>query len=97
MHRRTFLGTLATVVVAAALPRFARPQGPPKLWGDGIHDDTAAIQWHLDHVEGFRAVGQDFLVSGTIDTTRARHAVIMDCRFHGAPGFHGPLLRTSLA
>jgi hypothetical protein len=21
---------------------------PPKVWGDGVHDDTAAIQWHVD-------------------------------------------------
>lgn len=23
--------------------------GPPQLWADGLHDDTAALEWHLNH------------------------------------------------
>jgi hypothetical protein len=25
----------------------------PRLYGDGIHDDTAALQWRVDHLGGF--------------------------------------------
>ena len=56
MQRRSFLGAL---IAAAAAPAIVRADSlmplyvprPPKLWGDGIHDDTAALQW-LDPPDG---------------------------------------------
>ena len=29
--------------------RERKPETPPLLHGDGVTDDTEAIQWHLDH------------------------------------------------
>lgn len=53
--RRSFLRGLfaAPAIVAASSlmpinPRLLAPMAP-KLWGDGIHDDTKALQWLLDN------------------------------------------------
>lgn len=53
--RRSFLRGLfaAPAIVAASslMPINTRLLLPvaPRLWGDGIHDDTAALQWFVDH------------------------------------------------
>ena len=54
MNRRNFLKSMVSLAVVAALPKvilvdeiFNAPL-PLKLWGDGIHDDTAAIQAMID-------------------------------------------------
>lgn len=68
MNRRLFLrnaAILAAGVVAAdqlalldrleprrLFPAWGNTNIPPKLWGDGIHDDTRALQWRID--EAFR-------------------------------------------
>lgn len=55
MDRRGFLRGLfaAPAIVAASslMPINSRLlfDGPPMLWGDGIHDDTAALQWMIDN------------------------------------------------
>lgn len=50
--RRSFLHGLfcAPAIVAASsiMPVKAILDVPPRLWGDGVHDDTAALQWILD-------------------------------------------------
>ena len=52
INRRGFLRGLvaapAIVAVANIMPVSARLFMPPKLWGDGIRDDTAALQWLHD-------------------------------------------------
>jgi hypothetical protein len=45
MKRRELFGALAALAVAPTAP-LARPI--PRLYGDGIHDDTAALQRLLD-------------------------------------------------
>jgi hypothetical protein len=45
MKRRTFLLTIAAAAVAPALPR---ADAEPKLYGDGVHDDTEALQALFD-------------------------------------------------
>lgn len=54
--RRRFLFGAAVLLAAPAIakasslmPISTAPWRAPKLWGDGIHDDTAAIQWMLDN------------------------------------------------
>jgi hypothetical protein len=53
MDRRAFLHRLglglAAIVAAPRLLSAAQaPERAPKLWGDGIHDDTDALQWRID-------------------------------------------------
>jgi hypothetical protein len=57
MERRSFLASLAAALGALALPPLARvAEAPviekssrvPTLWGDGVHDDTVALQALLD-------------------------------------------------
>ena len=41
---------LAGIVLGLGVCAVAdREEDPPPLVGDGFHDDTAAIQWQLDH------------------------------------------------
>lgn len=52
MNRRGFLGALLAAAAAPAIVRAGslmpvyvpRPSGLLTLWGDGVHDDTAALQ-----------------------------------------------------
>lgn len=69
---------------------------PPKLWGDGIHDDTAALQWIMDHERGvYNLKPGTYLVSETLIGRREDDLVIDG---HGsavmkfAGGFDGPFL-----
>lgn len=53
MQRRTFLGALAGLIAAPAVVKAAgimpvSVERIPRLWGDGIHDDTEALQWLID-------------------------------------------------
>src|SRR5258708_331213 len=54
MDRRSFLGSILAlgvapaIVHASSIMRVVMPM--PILWGDGIHDDTAALQALLDRV-----------------------------------------------
>lgn len=34
----------------------------PKLYGDGVHDDTDAVQWYLDHRLEYRRDGASYRV-----------------------------------
>ena len=58
MNRRWFLGASLAVVGSVFVPKydgwFRQGTGEPHLWGDGLHDDTAALQWRIDraHHEG---------------------------------------------
>lgn len=42
---------------------------PPKLWCDGIHDDTAAIQWYIDHAQSLSITGP-CRISGPLNAWR---------------------------
>lgn len=97
MNRREWLRNatlLAAGVIAAdqlelldrLAPRslFAAWGSPPKLWGDGIHDDTAALQWRItDMIARLPAGGRLVLPHGTYRVgrtvtfpyTRARYVV----------------------
>jgi polygalacturonase len=49
LNRRSFCGTALLALAALAAPAlaFAKPK-PPRLWADGKHDDTEALQWLID-------------------------------------------------
>lgn len=70
--RRSFLrGLIAAPAIVAAsslMPVSARllADWPPKLWGDGIHDDTAALQWLMDNFKGPVKLQGSYKVSGLI-------------------------------
>ena len=46
----------------------AHRETPPKLYGDGVHDDTDAVQWYLDRGLECRREGASYRV----DLTRLR-------------------------
>ena len=48
LSRRSFLGGLLTVSAVAAVPIAKLLPTVPQLWGDGDHDDTAALQALFD-------------------------------------------------
>lgn len=39
-------------------------KGAPILYADGVHDDSAALQWHID--QGLPIAGGHFLISKTV-------------------------------
>lgn len=51
MNRRNFVASLFAPLVPAAT---AAPVASPllRLWGDGVHDDTAAFQALIDKAQG---------------------------------------------
>ena len=79
MNRRGFLKTAALASAALALPAlpaFAREEAPPVLWGDGVHDDTEAFQWYVDHARPIPR-GRCYRLTRTIHV-RAPGGVIME-------------------
>jgi hypothetical protein len=48
MKRRAFFQILAGAAIAPVLPKIALAMPAPFLWGDGIHDDSAALQALID-------------------------------------------------
>ena len=81
MNRKNFIKTLigATSLVAIPAIGLAKPVAPtvPVLYGDGIHDDTAALQAWFDGtplrfakevllLNGDTLFGKKFLISNTI-------------------------------
>lgn len=100
MLRRDFLKLTTVATAGVFVPRFGqwyRQAGPPILWGDGVHDDSAALQWRIDHAaqRGHRFV----LTNGIyrIDRTLVlRDEFAIDrVVFHGERIFADPLLRVS--
>lgn len=87
LARRRFLFAGAALLAAPAIAR-ADSLMPissriltPKLWGDGIHDDTYALQWLIN--KGLEAVGQpivippgDYLISKTLDLCMPSGAIM---------------------
>ena len=55
MNRRFFLGASLAVVGSVFVPKYAgwyrQGTGEPHLWGDGLHDDTHALQWRIDRAQ----------------------------------------------
>lgn len=102
--RRGFLGTLAAMIAApkalfaakkepdsTCRPVFRRGDVPLVLWGDGRHDDTAALQalldsktvrWSNGHIVDSRApiTGKHFRISNTLFCNqRASSLRLEDC------------------
>lgn len=81
--RRGFLGFLAApaiVQVANLMPISDRLFRAPRLWGDGIHDDSAAIQWLLDN-EGFaNVVGKKLSLERSIVVSRGKTLELFGCQ-----------------
>jgi hypothetical protein len=83
MDRREFLRRAGVAVAALAVAPAAvlETEVPPRIYGDGIHDDAAALQWHLDHAGGLRLEGGTYRIGQTV-VLRPQHQVDMrDCRF----------------
>ncbi len=91
MKRRTFL---AAAIGSAFAPAAAfKPWALPVLYGDGIHDDTAALQAAMDGkrvhwadgagIVGTIMVGRKFLLSDTLHLggPNRPHCVFKECDF----------------
>jgi hypothetical protein len=111
MNRRTFLISLgAATAVAALAPQVFTSVPPPLpiLYGDGIHDDSVALQAWLDGklvrgpnespVSPYLIHGKHFWLSRTLYWHGNGHGIteIMDCHFEWAPFAkpHTPCLYT---
>lgn len=86
MDRRRFLGLFGLGAgVAAAAPLVAlvaaQEEEPPRLWNDGLHDDTAAIQWRIDRFRGVNLQGGVFRTEGPL--VLGGQATISDCYILG--------------
>ena len=46
MTRHSFIWSLLAIVLAPLGLRI--PETPPRLWGDGVHNDSYALQWRID-------------------------------------------------
>ena len=91
VSRRSFLGGLLTVAAVAAVPSSLKLLDLPLLTGDGVADDTDAIQAMIEGrpfrtIDGFAGIagqgtlrGARFLISRTIKVTQAAHLVLRDC------------------
>jgi hypothetical protein len=67
MNRRQLFGTLAALTVTV-VPLVAREK--PRLYGDGIHDDTAALQAILDSGPGAVLPSGRYLLSKPLVVTQ---------------------------
>jgi len=70
--RRGFLGMFVAAAVAPLLPQTAIKTVAPellRLWGDGIHDDTAALQQRIDLGGTIYLVPGTYLISTTLNIT----------------------------
>lgn len=55
VSRRGLLGGLLFTPAVVSFGSLMRVRlVAPVLWGDGVHDDTAAIQWLIDHAKDHR-------------------------------------------
>ena len=87
--RRKFLLGAGAVVASAAIVKAANlmPLGMltvPKLWGDGVHDDTAALQWRADRAKPYEDVVPahgTYRVSETITYKGKTGLIIANCTF----------------
>lgn len=65
--RRGFLfGATAALLAAPAIARASSLMPcsvPPVFWGDGIHDDSAALQWEIDRAE---RAGQPMVIADRV-------------------------------
>jgi len=87
--RRRFLLGAGAVVASAAIVKAANlmPLGlltVPKLWGDGIHDDTAALQYRADRAKPYEDAvppGGIYRISDTITYKGKSGLFIANCTF----------------
>lgn len=79
--RRSFLRGLfaAPAIVAASslMPINSRLllDIPPRLWGDGIHDDAPVLQWMLATIGEARLPEGRFFVGSTLDVSGGRKLI----------------------
>lgn len=104
LTRRGFLKGVLTVGAVAALPALAL-HGMPTLWGDGIHDDTEALQALFDGKEvihgdnvivrrcagDFRLAGGTFRISKTLEINGMHGGLITNVTITSDRGFDGPI------
>lgn len=89
--RRRFLIGAAALLAAPAIAEASNLMPisvlkPPKLWGDGIHDDTDALQWRADHAKLYDhevVPPGSYLVSKTISYRGIEGLRIANCEFIG--------------
>lgn len=89
--RRSFLRSLlcapAIVPAASLMPINSRLlfASPPKLWGDGVHDDTAALQWRVDDCkrrgEHFMLIDGTYRLDGTLTVPVNMRPYFSGCSF----------------
>lgn len=98
MNRRAFVGALVAIGASLALPvRWAQalPRKivgiAPRLWGDGVHDDTAALQWYIDHATPIPIHG-DYFITRTLRVSPTGAMQMTASRLTGKRGVE-PLIR----
>jgi hypothetical protein len=91
MNRRSFVKAAVAAGAVLALPFPARRR--IVLRGDGVTDDTSALQAWLDGEDVYwpdgSGVGRTlaegtFLIRDCLDLSRARDKTIIGCNFHGS-------------
>lgn len=88
-RRGLLLGLLAAPLVVKAESIMRVVPYVPKLWGDGIHDDTAALQWRLDVDGRLELRGGIYRVTDTIRLPYGATSEIIGARFEAAEVAHG--------
>lgn len=89
MNRRALLKSTAAVAVATLVP--AAMKASPVLYGDGVHDDTGALQqwfdgenvlWVTGEQAGDLIEGRCFLITVTIDVTGSQRVSFSGNHIH---------------
>ncbi|MBR9807458.1 MAG: hypothetical protein GYB49_09575 [Alphaproteobacteria bacterium] len=105
LNRRSFFFGAGATVIAAAVP--VNLKQVPVLYGDGVHDDTEALQAFFNH-DRFKVargnvlhrqnflIGGRFLISETIKFGATKKITVKDCEFVCSDGFDGRYILQSM-
>lgn len=94
LNRRGFLGAL---IAAAASPAIVRADSlmklapPPRLWGDGIHDDADALSYWLSR-PGFHLASGVFLISKAVRVHGATDLLVERVKLIACHGYSEQLM-----